>query len=107
MSVTTLNSVYQHLDIGVVIGLTEESSIVQSLKEEFTQSIADTERKAQLACKERDIAKKEIKGMREELSTRLRRSSERRRSRSTDCLRRVRSCPSSSCNTPTSSRSCV
>uniref|UniRef100_A0A8C7LZM3 TATA element modulatory factor 1 n=1 Tax=Oncorhynchus mykiss TaxID=8022 RepID=A0A8C7LZM3_ONCMY len=41
-----------------VIGLTEESSSVQSLKEEFTQSIADTERKGQLACKERDIAKK-------------------------------------------------
>ncbi|XP_024236210.1 TATA element modulatory factor isoform X3 [Oncorhynchus tshawytscha] len=54
-----------------VIGLKEESSSVQSLKEEFTQRIADTERKAQLACKERDIAKKEIKGMREELSTRL------------------------------------
>uniref|UniRef100_A0A4W5QJT9 TATA element modulatory factor 1 n=1 Tax=Hucho hucho TaxID=62062 RepID=A0A4W5QJT9_9TELE len=53
-----------------VIGLKEESSSVQSLKEEFTQRIADTERKAQLACKERDIAKK-IKGMREELSTRL------------------------------------
>ncbi|KAL0978557.1 hypothetical protein UPYG_G00172130 [Umbra pygmaea] len=54
-----------------VIGLKEESSSVQSLKEEFTQRIAETERKAQLACKERDIAKKEIKGMREELSTRL------------------------------------
>uniref|UniRef100_A0A673ZIY2 TATA element modulatory factor 1 n=1 Tax=Salmo trutta TaxID=8032 RepID=A0A673ZIY2_SALTR len=54
-----------------VIGLKEESSSVQSLKEEFTQRIADTERKAQLACKERDIAKKEIKGVREELSTRL------------------------------------
>lgn len=41
-----------------VISLKEESSTVQSLKEEFTQRIADTERKAQLACKERDIAKK-------------------------------------------------
>uniref|UniRef100_A0A667Y2Z9 TATA element modulatory factor 1 n=1 Tax=Myripristis murdjan TaxID=586833 RepID=A0A667Y2Z9_9TELE len=51
--------------------LKEESSTVQSLKDEFTQRIADAERKAQLACKERDIAKKEIKGMREELSTRL------------------------------------
>uniref|UniRef100_A0A671V756 TATA element modulatory factor 1 n=1 Tax=Sparus aurata TaxID=8175 RepID=A0A671V756_SPAAU len=51
--------------------LKEESSTVQSLKDEFTQRIADTERKAQLACKERDIAKKEIKGLREELSTRL------------------------------------
>uniref|UniRef100_A0A667YCS2 TATA element modulatory factor 1 n=1 Tax=Myripristis murdjan TaxID=586833 RepID=A0A667YCS2_9TELE len=54
-----------------VISLKEESSTVQSLKDEFTQRIADAERKAQLACKERDIAKKEIKGMREELSTRL------------------------------------
>uniref|UniRef100_A0A8C6UTM7 TATA element modulatory factor 1 n=1 Tax=Neogobius melanostomus TaxID=47308 RepID=A0A8C6UTM7_9GOBI len=41
-----------------VISLKEESSTVQSLKEEFTQRIADAERKAQLACKERDIAKK-------------------------------------------------
>uniref|UniRef100_A0A672HSQ5 TATA element modulatory factor 1 TATA binding domain-containing protein n=1 Tax=Salarias fasciatus TaxID=181472 RepID=A0A672HSQ5_SALFA len=54
-----------------VISLKEESSTVQSLKDEFTQRIADAERKAQLACKERDIAKKEIKGLREELSTRL------------------------------------
>uniref|UniRef100_A0A671V5Q7 TATA element modulatory factor 1 n=1 Tax=Sparus aurata TaxID=8175 RepID=A0A671V5Q7_SPAAU len=54
-----------------VVSLKEESSTVQSLKDEFTQRIADTERKAQLACKERDIAKKEIKGLREELSTRL------------------------------------
>lgn len=41
-----------------MISLKEESSSVQSLKDEFTQRIADTERKAQLACKERDIAKK-------------------------------------------------
>lgn len=41
-----------------MISLKEESSTVQSLKEEFTQRIADAERKAQLACKERDIAKK-------------------------------------------------
>ncbi|KAJ3601916.1 hypothetical protein NHX12_029677 [Muraenolepis orangiensis] len=54
-----------------VVSLKEESSTVQSLKEEFTQRIADTERKAQVACKERDIAKKEVKGMRDELSTRL------------------------------------
>uniref|UniRef100_A0A3Q3IW91 TATA element modulatory factor 1 TATA binding domain-containing protein n=1 Tax=Monopterus albus TaxID=43700 RepID=A0A3Q3IW91_MONAL len=54
-----------------VISLKEESSTVQSLKDEFTQRIADAERKAQLACKERDIAKKEIKGLREELSLRL------------------------------------
>ncbi|KAG8007456.1 TATA element modulatory factor [Nibea albiflora] len=54
-----------------MVSLKEESSTVQSLKDEFTQRIADAERKAQLACKERDIAKKEIKGLREELSTRL------------------------------------
>uniref|UniRef100_A0A8D0CX61 TATA element modulatory factor 1 n=1 Tax=Sander lucioperca TaxID=283035 RepID=A0A8D0CX61_SANLU len=54
-----------------VISLKEESCTVQSLQDEFTQRIADAERKAQLACKERDIAKKEIKGLREELSTRL------------------------------------
>uniref|UniRef100_A0A3P9KN88 TATA element modulatory factor 1 n=1 Tax=Oryzias latipes TaxID=8090 RepID=A0A3P9KN88_ORYLA len=54
-----------------VTNLQEESSTVQSLKDEFTQRIAEAERKAQLACKERDIAKKEIKGLREELSTRL------------------------------------
>lgn len=41
-----------------MISLKEESSSVQSLKDEFTQRIADTERKAQLAFKERDIAKK-------------------------------------------------
>lgn len=54
-----------------VISLKEESSSVQSLKDEFTQRIADAERKAQLSCKERDIAKKEIKGLREELASRL------------------------------------
>ncbi|KAF7693437.1 TATA element modulatory factor [Silurus meridionalis] len=54
-----------------MISLREETASVQSLKDEFTQRIADAERKAQLACKERDIAKKEIKGLREELSTRF------------------------------------
>uniref|UniRef100_A0A3B1KDN8 TATA element modulatory factor 1 n=1 Tax=Astyanax mexicanus TaxID=7994 RepID=A0A3B1KDN8_ASTMX len=54
-----------------VISLKEETSSVQSLKDEFTQRIAEAERKAQLACKERDIAKKEIKGLREDLSTRF------------------------------------
>ncbi|XP_062842709.1 TATA element modulatory factor [Trichomycterus rosablanca] len=54
-----------------MISLKEESSSVQSLKDEFTQRIADAERKAQLACKERDIAKKEIKGLREDLATRF------------------------------------
>lgn len=41
-----------------MINLKEESFSVQSLKDEFTQRIAETERKAQLSCKERDIAKK-------------------------------------------------
>lgn len=36
----------------------EESSSISSLKDEFTQRIAEAERKAQLACKERDTAKK-------------------------------------------------
>ncbi|XP_077059224.1 TATA element modulatory factor isoform X3 [Siphateles boraxobius] len=54
-----------------MISLQEESSAVQSLKDEFTQRIAEAERKAQLACKERDIAKKEIKGLREDLASRL------------------------------------
>ncbi|XP_056591379.1 TATA element modulatory factor isoform X1 [Triplophysa dalaica] len=54
-----------------MINLKEESSSVQSLKDEFTQRIAETERKAQLSCKERDIAKKEIKALREELASRL------------------------------------
>lgn len=41
-----------------MISLKEGSSSVHSLKDEFTQRIAEAERKAQLACKERDIAKK-------------------------------------------------
>ena len=41
-----------------VVSLKDESSSVQSLKDEFNQRIADAERKAQLACQERDIAKK-------------------------------------------------
>lgn len=41
-----------------MIRLKEESSSVLSLKDEFTQRIAEAERKAQLAFKERDIAKK-------------------------------------------------
>ncbi|XP_052465967.1 TATA element modulatory factor isoform X3 [Carassius gibelio] len=54
-----------------MIRLKEESSSVLSLKDEFTQRISEAERKAQLAFKERDIAKKEIKGLREELASRL------------------------------------
>lgn len=38
----------------------EESSSLSSLKEEFAQRIADAEKKLQLACKERDAAKKVI-----------------------------------------------
>lgn len=36
----------------------EESSSISSLKDEFTQRIAEAEKKVQLACKERDAAKK-------------------------------------------------
>lgn len=46
-----------------VTNLQEESSTVQSLKDEFTQRIAEAERKAQLACKERDIAKKVLESV--------------------------------------------
>lgn len=49
----------------------EESSSISSLKDEFTQRIAEAEKKVQLACKERDAAKKEIKTMKEELAIRL------------------------------------
>ncbi|KAM5280629.1 TATA element modulatory factor isoform 2-T2 [Ctenodactylus gundi] len=49
----------------------EESSSISSLKDEFTQRIAEAEKKVQLACKERDAAKKEIKTIKEELATRL------------------------------------
>ncbi|NXA12262.1 TMF1 factor, partial [Sapayoa aenigma] len=49
----------------------EESSSLSSLKEEFAQRIADAEKKLQLACKERDAAKKEVKTVKEELAIRL------------------------------------
>ncbi|XP_004612843.2 TATA element modulatory factor [Sorex araneus] len=49
----------------------EESSSISSLKDEFTQRIAEAEKKVQLACKERDAAKKEVKNIKEELATRL------------------------------------
>lgn len=49
-----------YLSFSEILSLKAESSTVQSLKDEFTQRIADAERKAQLACKERDIAKKVI-----------------------------------------------
>ncbi|XP_072454807.1 TATA element modulatory factor [Notamacropus eugenii] len=49
----------------------EESNSISSLKDEFTQRIAEAEKKVQLACKERDAAKKEVKIVKEELATRL------------------------------------
>lgn len=49
----------------------EESSSISSLKDEFTQRIAEAEKKVQLACKDRDAAKKEVKTIKEELATRL------------------------------------
>ncbi|NWJ06456.1 TMF1 factor, partial [Crypturellus undulatus] len=54
-----------------VLRMKEESNSISSLKEEFTQRIADAEKKLQLACKERDAAKKEVKNVKEELATRL------------------------------------
>uniref|UniRef100_A0A8C9VZ16 TATA element modulatory factor 1 n=1 Tax=Scleropages formosus TaxID=113540 RepID=A0A8C9VZ16_SCLFO len=54
-----------------IVALREENSNVQLLTDEFTQRIAEAEKKAQLACKERDMARKELKGMKEELSMRL------------------------------------
>uniref|UniRef100_F6VGA5 TATA element modulatory factor 1 n=1 Tax=Xenopus tropicalis TaxID=8364 RepID=F6VGA5_XENTR len=54
-----------------MVRLTEECSSVSQLKDEFTLRIAEAEKRAQTACKERDIAKKEAKVMKEELATRL------------------------------------
>ncbi|KAM8931154.1 TATA element modulatory factor [Pelodytes ibericus] len=54
-----------------MISVKEECSGTSMLKDEFTHRIADAEKKAQLACKERDLAKKEVKCMKEELSMRL------------------------------------
>uniref|UniRef100_A0A8B9CKK5 TATA element modulatory factor 1 n=1 Tax=Anser brachyrhynchus TaxID=132585 RepID=A0A8B9CKK5_9AVES len=54
-----------------VFRIKEETSSISSLKEEFAQRIADAEKKLQLACKERDAAKKEVKTVKEELATRL------------------------------------
>ncbi|KAM9076730.1 TATA element modulatory factor isoform 1-T1 [Megaptera novaeangliae] len=54
-----------------MIRVKEESSSISSLKDEFTQRIAEAEKKVQLACKERDAAKKDIKNIKEELATRL------------------------------------
>uniref|UniRef100_A0A8C2PF47 TATA element modulatory factor 1 TATA binding domain-containing protein n=1 Tax=Capra hircus TaxID=9925 RepID=A0A8C2PF47_CAPHI len=52
-----------------MIRVKEESSSISSLKDEFTQRIAEAEKKVQLACKERDAAKKvmeQIRGLMEE-----------------------------------------
>ncbi|XP_071984591.1 TATA element modulatory factor [Engystomops pustulosus] len=57
-----------------LVRVKEESSSVSLLKEEFTHRIAEAERRAQLACKERDSAKKDVKAMKEELATRLKSS---------------------------------
>ncbi|XP_039626700.1 TATA element modulatory factor isoform X1 [Polypterus senegalus] len=54
-----------------LVNLKEEGSSADSLRGEFTQRIADAEKKAQMACKERDAMKKELKVVKEDLSTRL------------------------------------
>lgn len=54
-----------------MIRLKEESSSISSIKDEFTQRIAESEKKAQLACKERDDVKKELKTLKAELATRF------------------------------------
>ncbi|XP_051777004.1 TATA element modulatory factor isoform X2 [Erpetoichthys calabaricus] len=54
-----------------LVNLKEEGSSVDSLRGECTQRIADAEKKAQMACKERDAMKKELKVVKEDLSTRL------------------------------------
>ncbi|XP_040262525.1 TATA element modulatory factor [Bufo bufo] len=57
-----------------LVRVKEESSSVSLLKDEFTHRIAEAERRAQLACKERDATKKDIKALKEELATRLKSS---------------------------------
>ncbi|XP_067907649.1 TATA element modulatory factor isoform X2 [Heterodontus francisci] len=54
-----------------MIRLKEESNSISSIKDEFAQRIAESEKKAQLACKERDNIKKELKTTKAELSTRF------------------------------------
>ncbi|XP_051874383.1 TATA element modulatory factor [Pristis pectinata] len=54
-----------------MIRLKEESTSISSIKDEFTQRIAESEKKVQLACKERDDVKKELKVLKAELSTRF------------------------------------
>lgn len=47
-----------YLKFSEMFRVKEESSSISSLKDEFTQRIAEAEKKVQLACKERDAAKK-------------------------------------------------
>lgn len=47
-----------HFKFSEMFRVKEESSSISSLKDEFTQRIAEAEKKVQLACKERDAAKK-------------------------------------------------
>ncbi|XP_078062575.1 TATA element modulatory factor [Mustelus asterias] len=54
-----------------MIRLKEESNSIPSIKEEFTQRIAESEKKVQFACKERDNIKKELNTVKAELSTRF------------------------------------
>ncbi|XP_048462730.1 TATA element modulatory factor [Rhincodon typus] len=54
-----------------MVRLKEESNSIAAIKDEFTQRIAESEKKVQLACKERDNIKKELKTMKAELSTRF------------------------------------
>jgi len=49
---------YYYFKFSEMIRVKEESSSISSLKDEFTQRIAEAEKKVQLACKERDAAKK-------------------------------------------------
>lgn len=57
-----INSVFflLYFESSEMFRVKEESSSISSLKDEFTQRIAEAEKKVQLACKERDAAKKVI-----------------------------------------------
>ncbi|OCT83464.1 TATA element modulatory factor [Xenopus laevis] len=65
-----LEEAYDNLN-DEMVRLKEECSSVALLKDEFTLRIAEAEKRAKTACKERDIAKKESKTTKEELATRL------------------------------------
>jgi hypothetical protein len=62
LSSRLLNSVFTliYFESSEMFRVKEESSSISSLKDEFTQRIAEAEKKVQLACKERDAAKKVI-----------------------------------------------